>query len=219
MGALQVYFPGQFQPATSAMLDREHVGWPKDYAGRWLPSLPPDGPYGLPWWRGHRRDVQCAVSAMALWLERPRLLFRDRLAVQHGIGLFALYLCQVRSLLVMLIPALFASMWSQLSKLRFGRVIAIVAPLLVTAVVAFGFAVAVGGDSDDQQTIYVDRGRSRDGLFLESGLLPGDDVQGLASPVSARSRSRTLGYDVSYFGDPYNPGARRYGPRFNGRLG
>ena len=144
------------------------------------------------------------LFGMALWLERPRLLFRIVLLFSMGLGLFALYLCQVRSLLVMLVPAFFASMWSQVSRLRFGRAAAIVVPLVITALVAFGFAVAVGGDSmtnrlstlvaSDPRSVYY----SNRGFFLEytfTDMLP-------QYPLG--SRAWALGNDAFLFRDPYN---------------
>jgi hypothetical protein len=141
---------------------------------------------------------------MALWLERPRLLFRVILLLSMGIGLFAIYICQVRSLLVVLVPALVASAWSQLSELRFGRVVTITVPVLVTAAVALAFAVSVGGDAvsgrlntliaGDPRALYL----SNRGLFLETTLTD------LLPQYPLGAGLGRWGMMFSYFGDRYN---------------
>jgi hypothetical protein len=203
VGALQVYFPGRFEPATSTMLADSTLSALKitlaDGTRVYRPMGLTDGPGGA-----GIGGMYCVLFAVALWLERPRLLFRLVLLCSMGAGLFALYLCQVRSLLVMLIPAFLVSVGSQLSQRRFGRIAAIVAPLLITALVAFVLAVAVGGDTvtnrlstlieDDPRSVYY----TNRGLFLEHtfrDLLP-------QYPLGAGLGR--WGMMSSYFGDPYN---------------
>jgi hypothetical protein len=136
------------------------------------------------------------------------LLFRVVLLLSMGIGLFALYVCQVRSLLVMLLPALVASVWSQLSGLRVGRAIAIAAPVLATAVVALAFAMTVGGDAvsgrlntliaGDPGSIYF----SNRGIFLQSTL------SDLVPQYPFGAGLGRWGMMFSYFGDRYNAESR-----------
>jgi hypothetical protein len=203
MGALQVYFPGRFQPAMSVMLTDNVLAGLKITLADGTRVFRPMGLTDSPGGAG-LGGMYSVLFGMALWLERPRLAFRIVLLVSMAIGLFALYICQVRSLLVMLIPAFLASIWPQLSRLRFGRAIATVAPLIITAVVAFAFAVAVGGDSmltrlstliegDPRAVYYTNRG-----FFLEQTIFDLLPQYPLGAGLGRWGMMRT------YFGDPYN---------------
>jgi hypothetical protein len=202
-GALQVYFPGRFEPATASVLTDDMLGSLKITLADGSRIFRPMGLTDAPGGAGIG-GMYSVLFAMALWLERPRLLFRVVLLLSMGIGLFALYICQVRSLLVMLLPALVASIWSQLSELRVGRAIAIAAPVLATAVVALGFAMTVGGDAvtvrlntliaGDPGSLYI----SNRGIFLQSTLTD------LLPQYPFGAGLGRWGMMFSYFGDRYN---------------
>ena len=146
----------------SSVLDRQHVGGPQDHARRrlressvrWASPTPPAA----------RASEGCTASS-SRWLSGwsgPRLLFRVVLLLSMGIGLFALYLCQVRSLLVMLLPAFFASVGRSCPSFAFGRVARPSSPRSSSPLSwPWRFAVAVGGDTvtDDY---HADRKRSSD---------------------------------------------------------
>ncbi len=202
-GALQVYFPGRFEPATASVLTENALAGLKITLANGSRVFRPMGLTDSPGGAGIG-GMYSVLFAMALWLERPRMLFRVVLLVSMGIGLFALYLCQVRALLVMLVPAFAALIWSQLSELRLGRVLAIVAPVLVTALVAFSFAVAVGGDAvtgrlstlldGDPQAIYF----ANRGGFLTTTLTD------LLPQYPLGAGLGRWGMMSTYFGDAYN---------------
>ena len=204
LSVLQIYFPGRFDPATSSTLSEGTL--------QALQITLADGtrvfrPMGLTDTPGGSAlgGMYSVLFAMALWLERPRFLFRIVLLLSMTVGLFALYLCQIRSLLVMLIPSFITAAWSQMSRMRLREVVAMVAPLAVTAIVAFIFAVAVGGDAvtgrlstlieADPQTVFY----SNRGFFLEhtfTKLLP-------EYPLGAGLGR--WGMIASYFNDGGNP--------------
>lgn len=172
LGVLQVYFPGRFDPVTSIILNEGALNGLRitlaDGTRVFRPMGLTDTPGGAA-----VGGMYSVLFAIALWLERPRFLFRIVLLLSMGVGLFALYLCQVRSLLVMLIPAFIAAAWSQMSVAKPGQVVKMIAPLALTAIVAFVFAASVGGDSmtarlatliaDDPQTVFM----SNRGFFLQ----------------------------------------------------
>jgi hypothetical protein len=206
-GVLQVYFPGRFEPATASVLTDDMLGGLKITLADGSRIFRPMGLTDAPGGAGIG-GMYSVLFAMALWLERPRLLFRVVLLLSMGIGLFALYICQVRSLLVMLLPALVASIWSQLSELRVGRAVAIAAPVLATAVVALVFAMAVGGDAvsgrlntliaGDPRALYF----SNRGIFLESTLTD------LLPQYPLGAGLGRWGMMLNYFGDRYNAESR-----------
>ncbi len=203
VGALQVYFPGRFQPATSTMLTDDMLSGLKITLANGTRIFRPMGLTDSPGGAGVG-GMYSVLFGIALWLERPRLLFRIALLLSMAVGLFALYLCQVRSLLVMLVPAFIAAMWPQVSRLRLGRAAAIVVPLFITALVAFAFAVNVGGDSmtnrlstlvaADPRSVYY----SNRGLFLEQTFTEMLPQYPLGAGLGRWGMMR------SYFGDPYN---------------
>lgn len=153
VGVLQVYFPGRFQPAMSAVI--ESVG--EDYT-RSLQFELASGervfrPFGLtdsPGGAATGAFYSVLLGAGFLISSKRGLI---RLLSVGGImlGVLSLYLCQVRAIAMMLLVCLLA-MGAVLA--LNGRVLRLTQLLLVVggfAVVGFGWAVAVGGDAVTQR--------------------------------------------------------------------
>jgi hypothetical protein len=177
LGALQVYFPGQFQPALSSVFDDE----------AYLDALKIDlvdgsrvfRPMGLTDTPGGAA-VSAAYSVMfgiGLLLQKPRPWLRITILVTMAFGLFSLYVSQVRSVLVMLgvsVLSLGLPFALQRQMRRFASIVAAVAGV---AAIGFFLAVSVAGktvtdrlssltESDPGTVYYAHRG-----LFLEDTLL------------------------------------------------
>jgi hypothetical protein len=203
VGALQVYFPGRFEPATSTVLSDSTLAALKITLADGTRVFRPMGLTDSPGGAGVG-GMYSVLFGIALWLERPRLLFRIVLLCSMGIGLFALYLCQVRSLLVMLVPAFLASVASQLSQRRLGRVAAIVAPLVLTALVAFAFAVAIGGDTVTRRLSTLIEGDPRSVYYSNRGFFIEQTFRDLVPQYPFGAGLGRWGMMYSYFGNQYN---------------
>jgi hypothetical protein len=172
VGALQVYFPGRFQPATSSVLTADALqalqitlaNGQQVYRPMGLTDTPGGASVGA---------MYAIVFAAGFLVDRPKFAFRVLIYLSMALGCFTLYLSQVRSMLVMLAISLAALAIPFVVQNRMRRFFAIMTPLAVLGVAAFGAAVAVGGDvvtdrlgtllqSDPGNVYYSNRG-----IFLE----------------------------------------------------
>ena len=146
VGALQVYFPGSFVPATASVLSDESVGALQITLANGARIPRPMGLTDTPGGAGIGA-AYCVVLAAGLLLDRPRLWLRAVLIAGMGIGCFTLYICQVRSMLVMALISLIAMGALLVAQGRFGRLATTAVLLASAAGVAFLFAVSIGGDA------------------------------------------------------------------------
>jgi hypothetical protein len=123
----------------------------------------------------------CTLLGLGMLMEHRKPLIRLLAMASMVLGTFVLYLCQVRSLLVMLCVCLAAMGLTLVVQGRAGRAVAMAGVIALAAFVAFGFAVSVGGDGafdrirtlgdGDASEVY----QSNRGIFLTytfSELLP-----------------------------------------------
>jgi hypothetical protein len=173
-GALQIYYPGRFQPALSKALGAAEGLYIvlADGTSVFRPMGLTDTPGGAAMAGTYCVLLGCGFLITAgSW--RARLPFVASIAV----GLFALYLCQVRSLLVMTGISVLAMglPFARQGKLR--MFMKLVATVFTVAVGAFFVAVTVGGQgvldrvstliAADPATVYY----NNRGFFLEHTLL------------------------------------------------
>jgi hypothetical protein len=174
VGALQAYFPGSFQPAlsTSVAESATLVGLQinlSDGSQIFRPMGLTDSPGGA--------AVGAVYSVMLgsgfLLDRRTSWPFRAVIIVAMAMGLVALYLTQVRSLLIMLWVSLLALALPLSLQKRLPQFGALIGTCAAIAFFGFGAAVAVGGQdvvdrfftlvSDDPRTVYY----TNRGLFLQ----------------------------------------------------
>jgi hypothetical protein len=176
LGALQVYFPGRFQPAiSSAMSD--------DYLSALSFELP-DGtrvlrPMGLTNGPGGAAigAMYSIVLGVALLLNRPRAWVRFGLVLAMGIAFFTICLAQVRALMVMTTVSLLSLGIPFVAQRRGQRSLSFALPISIIAIVGVLVAAVVGGDvvtsrlssliADDPATVYADNR----GIFLKHTFL------------------------------------------------
>jgi hypothetical protein len=206
-GALQVYYPGRFDPIVSTALTDDMV--------RALHIQLADGtrvarPMGLTDYPGGA-GMGAAISivfAVAFLIDRPKPLFRILLLASIAVSSFTLYLCQVRSLLVMTIISLIALSLPFAYHRRAARYVWIAIPVVAIGIAAFTVAVSVGGDAvtgrmssltdNDAGTVYyAARGRQ-----LEYG------ITNLLPQYPFGAGLARWGMMYAYFGDPYNSASR-----------
>jgi hypothetical protein len=146
VGALQVYFPGRFEPAAASVYSDETLAALRITLRSGVRVTRPMGLTDTPGGAGIGAAYTILLGA-GLLMDRPRAWLRALLIASMGIGCFTLYLCQVRSLLVMVAIAMIAMMIPLVMQGRLSRAATIAIPLAATAFIAFGVAVAVGGEA------------------------------------------------------------------------
>jgi hypothetical protein len=180
VGALQMYFPGSFQPAYASIMSDESVQTLKITLANGERVSRPMGLTDTPGGAGIGATYG-VLFAMALLLDRPRPLLRLALLASMVIGCFTLYLCQVRSLLIVLIVSSLTMGVVYAPRRGLGRTLTFAASLAGSGVTGLFFAVLIGGDavtvrlsslveSDPGTVYYASRGVLLEHTFLD--LLP-----------------------------------------------
>jgi hypothetical protein len=175
VGALQVYFPGVFQPALASVLTDSYLSGLHIKLSNGEEILRPTGLTDTPGGAASA-GTYAILLAIGLWTDRPKLWLRVLLALSIANGMFVLYICQVRSLVVMVGIAMIAV--ASVHALR-GQIRILVGTSLMVAAIAiaaFLAAAAVGGedvgrrlstlvDAPPTEVYYANRG-----IFLEHTL-------------------------------------------------
>ncbi len=175
VGALQVYYPGSFQPALASVLSDNYLSSLKITLSNGERIIRPTGLTDTPGGAA-AAGTYAILLALGLWTDRPRVWLRAVLALSIGVGMFVLYLCQIRSLVVMVAISILAMASAHALRGRIRSFAGISIVVGVIAVGAFVAAVAVGGedvtrrlstlvDSSPTDVYYTNRG-----IFLEHTL-------------------------------------------------
>jgi hypothetical protein len=180
VGALQVYYPGQFQLSAASVLSDEQLGALQITLANGARVSRPMGLTDSPGGAGIGASY-CILLAAGLLVDRPRIWLRSLLVASMCVGCFTLYLCQIRSLLIMVLISLIAMAFPLVVQGRLGRLATFGLPLVATALFAFSLATAIGGEAvtgrlstlieENPSTVYY----SNRGFFLHhtfSQLLP-----------------------------------------------
>jgi hypothetical protein len=178
-GALQVYYPGSFMPAISSTITDEGGGILQITLANGAQVARPMGLTDTPGGAA-AGGTFCMIFALTLLLDRPSLLIRPFLIGSMALGCFVLYLCQVRSMLIMMLLACAAML---VAALKGGSMRPFRGAFWAAGAAIGGFvmAVIVGGSSvtdrlgtlieDDPGAVFY----SNRGFFLEytfTDLLP-----------------------------------------------
>ena len=180
VGALQVYFPGVFEPAVASILSDSYVSAMQITLASGERILRPSGLSDTPGGAAVA-GTYAIILALGLWAERPARWMQILLALSVATGMFVLYVCQVRSLVVMVGISVLATTLVHALRGRIRSVFGISAVAITIAIAAFVAASSVGGDdvtrrmstlvnSSPTEVYYTNRG-----IFLEhtlSELLP-----------------------------------------------
>ncbi|MGD0678781.1 MAG: hypothetical protein ABSC94_25525, partial [Polyangiaceae bacterium] len=179
-GALQVYFPGRFQPAVSTVLDDRMLEGLVITLANGTNILRPMGLTDTPAGAciGALFSVLLGVGFL---LGRPKLRLKLLVLAAMAISLFTLYLTQVRSVLMMLIISLLAMSFALVIQRRSAAATAVLGTISGLAVLGFTLALSIGGTAvgdrfstliaEDPRTVYYDnRGHFVEDTFVD--LLP-----------------------------------------------
>ncbi len=146
VGTLQVYFPGQFQPAVASVMRDDYATALSIRLADGTQVVRPMGLTDTPGGAGIG-GFYAVLLGLGMLIERKGVVWQAVIALGMGLGLFALYLSQVRALLVILaigvitLGALLAI--SGRTRNAFG----VGALLAAVAFVSLLFAVSVGGET------------------------------------------------------------------------
>lgn len=181
LGVLQAYFPGQFQPPLSAVLaanSRDRLAALEIQLASGVRVFRPMGLTDSP--GGAAFGGLYAVLLGTGMLLTPKPAFRGaRLLAIGGMvaGLMCLYLCQVRSLLVMAGVCVLTLLGLLLVSGRISRLVGLLGAVGAVIPAAFTLAIAIGGKSmtdrlatlvaADPGTVYY----ANRGIFLEKTLV------------------------------------------------
>ena len=120
VGTLQVYFPGRFEPAAASVLTNQNLEALQITLANGVRISRPmgltDSPGGA-----SVGAAYCIILGCGLLLDRPKLWLRAILIAGLGVGCFTLYLCQVRSMLVMALISLTAMAIPLAIQVEIGR--------------------------------------------------------------------------------------------------
>jgi hypothetical protein len=140
VGALQVYYPGQFQPAFASNLEDSYIQGLQVTLSTGLSMLRPMGLTDTPGGAA-MAGFYCVLLGIGFLMDRSRLWFKIVVVVSMALGLFVLYLCEVRSVAVMLAISILALGVPLLAQRRVGRYAFLIA--VVSTVAVFGFMLAL----------------------------------------------------------------------------
>jgi hypothetical protein len=178
-GALQVYYPGSFQPAYSSTIAEGAITGLRITLANGASVVRPMGLTDTPGGAA-AGGTFCVLFGLSMLFDRPSPWLRPFLIVSMGLGCFVLALCQIRSMLVMLCLACLAMLVAAL-KGGGGRSLKGAVWSVGAALTGFLMAVVVGGTTvtDRLSTLVEDSPGavfySNRGLFLEytlTDLLP-----------------------------------------------
>jgi hypothetical protein len=173
VGALQVYFPGQFVPALATSLDDTYLESLRITLANGESVYRPMGLTDTPGGAGVA-GYYAVLLGLGFLLDRPRWWFRALLVASMLAGMFAIYLSQLRSILIMLGVSVIAIGAILGIQRRLGKLLGTGALLAAILGGSFALAVAAGGntvtdrlgtllEADPQEVYYSNRGR-----FLEA---------------------------------------------------
>jgi hypothetical protein len=148
VGVLQVYFPGRFLPNVSNVVTgmgtyAETLKITLSDGSRvWRPMGLTDTPGGAA-----SAGLYAVLFGLGFLLSSRRLFVRFMAVGSMTVGLFCIYLSQVRSILVMAAVCVVTLVAAALRRGEMSRVVVIAAVVPVVVVASFAWAVLVGGQS------------------------------------------------------------------------
>jgi hypothetical protein len=203
LGALQVYFPGQFQPTVSSSMDEGYLQGLTFQLANGDPVLRPLGLTTQPGGAAVGAMYSVILGA-GLLLSRPPQWARAVLVAGMAFALFTLCLSMVRSFVVVTVVSFLALTVPLAAQRRIGRFVALASSIFVVALVGFLFAVSIGGDSvttrlgtlieSDPASVYLDNR----GIFLRHTFV------NLLTEYPAGAGLGRWGVVGAYFGDRFN---------------
>jgi hypothetical protein len=148
-GVLQVLYPGRFQPALSSNLtsrSRDYLDSLKITLANGETVFRPMGLTDMPGGAAGA-GMAAVLFGMNIFLKDRNGLLRALAVPTIGMGLFCIYLSQVRSILVMTGLSAFCLVGLLALRREWSRLLSLAAVLAAVTLASFAWAVAVGGKS------------------------------------------------------------------------
>jgi hypothetical protein len=205
LGVLQMYFPGQFQPALSTTIQQQE--WGVEIATITLANgqqaLRPMGLTDTPGGAASAGFFALLFGVViALKFRNPLLILLG--AGSSALGLFCILLSQVRSILVSLVICLLFFAVILIRTAQFSRLTAMASGVTVLFMATFSWAIAVGGTStlDRINSLFADKAdkvyQQNRGGFLQ------DTIENLIPQYPFGAGLGRYGMMNQYFGDRSN---------------
>ncbi|GAC1467384.1 MAG: hypothetical protein NVS2B14_05700 [Chamaesiphon sp.] len=147
-GVLQVYFPGQFQPYLAEVIQNSAYGGDNllitlaNGQQTYRPMGLTDTPGGAA-----TAGFYALLLGVGIALQQRNKILRVACLSSAIVGLFCIYLSQVRSVLIFTIICLICLITVLARKGEFGRVTALIVGITALFMTTFTWAVAIGGES------------------------------------------------------------------------
>ena len=203
LGVLQLYYPGQFQPAAASNLSDSYVQGLQITLENGTRVLRPMGLTDTPGGAG-TGGVYSVLLASAFLLDRPRAFFRIALLASICVGCFMLYMCQVRALVVMLVVSLIAMMAPFVLQRRMGRLLKVGLPVVAIGALAFSLSLAIGSEAVTGRLSTLFEGSIGSVYYSNRGIFLEDTFYNLLPQYPFGAGLGRCGMMRVYFGDEYN---------------
>ncbi len=206
VGVLQSLFPGRFQPAVSTVIQEMGVvaeGLKIELADgtqMWRPMGLTDTPGGAA-----TSGLYAAMFGMGYLALSRRWSLRAAGAVAIIVGLYCIYLSQIRSILVVygIVAVVFAG--GLLALRQFGAAVRLMAVLPILVIGGFAWAYAVGGESMAARMETLVEGRATDVYYSNRGHFLEYTVTELLPEYPMGAGLGRWGMMRYHFGDPTGP--------------
>jgi hypothetical protein len=208
-GVLQMYFPGQFQPALSTAIQNQVWG------GENLKIILANGqevfrPMGLTDRPGGAASagLYAVLFGLVIVLKYRNPFFWFAGAGSGAIGLFCILLAQVRSILVSLVICLLFFALILIRSVKFSRLSMMLSGVTALFVGTFGWAIAVGGTMTLDRINTLFAGSAREVYHQHRGHFLEHTIDNLLPQYPFGAGLGRWGMMNAYFGDPKNMDAQ-----------
>ena len=205
-GVLQVYFPGQFQPYLSTVIQSR-----PDYAAELMITLANGAsiyrPMGLTDVPGGAAmaGFYALLLGVGIALREQNQILRIACMGSAAVGLFCIYLSQVRSVLIFAGVCLLCLAVVLLRQGKFGQLTAMTVGVSVLFVATFSWAVALGGESAVERLSQLVSDRADTVYYKNRGHFLEDTINVLLPQYPLGAGLGRWGMMNGYFGDNSNP--------------
>lgn len=203
VGALQVYYPGQFQPNISSIYNDDNLEGLRFTLANGTSILRPMGLTDTPGGAA-AGGFYCVLLGTGFLLDRPRWWQAIVFSASCFLGMFVLYLCQVRSLVLMLLVYAAAMMVILALTGRIARVGVLAVVVVGAMVAAFALAAAIGGESVTNRWSTLLNGNPQEVYYRNRGIFLEYTVTDLLGKYPFGAGLGRWGMASAYFADRTN---------------
>lgn len=212
VGVLQVYFPGRLQPALSpiyAAMDEDYVSDLSITTARGERVLRPMGLTDTPGGAA-MAGFYAVLFALGFFLLDERMWMKALCVLSMTVGAVALYLAQIRSVLIMAGICTLVFMGMMLWRGRIAKLGMLVVVVTVAVVVGFSWAVSLGGQSVKSRLSSLIEYRPSEVYYRNRGIFLEQTINELLPQYPFGAGLGRWGMMSSYFGSADSAGQGIY---------